>query len=215
MSSVPALKLFSTSICHPERRSPWRPQSKDLRLSLLKDFSRLLLPFNRIPSALILSLALLFLTACRTPQRDPRTVVFLIDSSPDQSRPPSGHRCAIRAHRRNPLRRPRRPRSQFPLHPRSPKAGTSPTPRPSSFISATACTFHDGRSLTSRDVAWTIDSMRNGTVISSKAQPTLSDRHHRRRRSAHRRLPPQTRRQFSADQSLHRSHGHPPRGQRP
>ena len=29
--------------------------------------------------------------------------------------------------------------------------------------------FHDGRPLTSRDVVWTIDSMRNGTVISPKA----------------------------------------------
>ncbi|MBV9074847.1 MAG: ABC transporter substrate-binding protein [Acidobacteria bacterium] len=48
----------------------------------------------------------------------------------------------------------------------------TPDPRTYVFHLHPGIRFHDGRPLTARDVKWTIDSMSNGTVISSKAATT-------------------------------------------
>jgi peptide/nickel transport system substrate-binding protein len=118
---------------------------------------------------LIHSLALLLLTCCRTTQRDPHTVVFLIDSSPASLDPRVGTDAqsehideilfdGLVARDRN-----------FHFTPALAESWDQPDPKTLIFHLRDGVHFHDGRALTSRDVAWTIDSMRNGTVISSKA----------------------------------------------
>ena len=145
------------AISHPERRSRQRPQSKDLQL------------FHRISLTLILSLVFAFPCGCRTTQRDPHTVVFLIDSSPASLDPRVGTDAqsehideiifdGLVARDRN-----------FHFTPALAETWNQPDPKTLIFHLRNGVHFHDGRTLTSRDVAWTIDSMRNGTVISSKA----------------------------------------------
>jgi peptide/nickel transport system substrate-binding protein len=114
-------------------------------------------------------LALLILTACRTTQRDSHTVVFLIDSSPASLDPRVGT-DAQSEHideiifdglvARDP---------NFHFTPALAESWDQPDPKTLIFHLRNDVHFHNGRALTSRDVAWTIDSMRNGTVISSKA----------------------------------------------
>jgi peptide/nickel transport system substrate-binding protein len=113
--------------------------------------------------------ALLLLAGCRGAQRDPRTIVFLIESSPANLDPRIGtdaqsqridallfdglvdHNAAF----------------QFtPALALSWELSDSLT---LVFHLRSGVHFHDGRTLTARDVKWTIDSMRNGTVISPKS----------------------------------------------
>ena len=136
---------------------------------LLTPLCRLLFPFHTKSSAVVLSLALLLLTSCRTNQRDPQTVVFLIDSSPASLDPRVGTDAqsehideilfdGLVARDRN-----------FHFTPALAQSWDQPDPKTLIFHLRDGLHFHDGRALTSRDVAWTINSMRNGTVISSKA----------------------------------------------
>jgi peptide/nickel transport system substrate-binding protein len=117
----------------------------------------------------MVSLALLFVTACRSPQRDPRTVVFLIDSSPANLDPRVGtdgqsehidelifDGLVARD-------------ADFHFTPALAKSWDQPDPTTLTFHLREHVLFHDGRTLTSSDVVWTINSMRNGTIISPKA----------------------------------------------
>ncbi len=121
------------------------------------------------PVAIIASLALLLIAACRSPQRDPRTVVFLIDSSPASLDPRIGTDGqsehidelifdGLVAHDAN-----------FHFTPALAQSWDQPDPKTLIFHLRDGIRFHDGRPLTSRDVVWTINSMRDGTVISPKA----------------------------------------------
>jgi len=112
---------------------------------------------------------LLLLTACRSAPRDPRTVVFLIDSSPASLDPRVGTDAqsehidelifdGLVARDRN-----------FHFTPALAASWDKPDPKTVIFHLRDGVHFHDGRPLTSRDVAWTIDSMRKSVVISSKA----------------------------------------------
>lgn len=60
----------------------------------------------------------------------------------------------------------------FNLHPWVAESWETPDPLTYIFHLRSGIRFHDGRPLTARDVKWTIDSMTNGTVISSKASTT-------------------------------------------
>ena len=149
--------------CHPERRSPWRPQSKDLRLLFAS------LPDHGCIIFLLSLLILVFVTGCRSAQRDPRTVVFLIESSPANLDPRVGT-DAQSQHidellfdglvARDP---------SFHFTPALAASWDQPDPRTLAFHLREGVLFHDGRPLTARDVVWTIDSMRKGAVISPKA----------------------------------------------
>ena len=109
------------------------------------------------------------LSGCRAPQRDPNTVVFDIESSPNSLDPRIGT-DAQSEHidellfdglvQRN---------AHFEFEPALAARWQQPDPKTLIFHLRPGVEFADGRPLTARDVAWTIDSMRNGTVISPKA----------------------------------------------
>ena len=113
--------------------------------------------------------ALLILTGCHIAPRDPQTVVFLIESSPANLDPRVG--IDAQSQRiygllfdglvtRN---------SSFQFSPGLAQSWNQPDPRTLIFHLRQGVRFHDGHLLTARDVAWTINSMRDGTVISPKA----------------------------------------------
>jgi peptide/nickel transport system substrate-binding protein len=118
---------------------------------------------------LLLVFLLLALTACNSNQRDPNTVVFLVDSSPANLDPRVGTDGqsehidelifdGLVARDRS-----------FHFIPALAERWEQPDPRTLIFHLRDGVHFHDGRPLTSRDVLWTINSMRDGTVISPKA----------------------------------------------
>ncbi|MFP5249475.1 MAG: ABC transporter substrate-binding protein, partial [Acidobacteriota bacterium] len=110
-----------------------------------------------------------FAAGCRGRQRDPDTVVFDIESSPNSLDPRVGT-DAQSEHidellfdglvQRN---------AQFQFVPALAASWQQPDPRTLIFHLREGVRFADGRPLTARDVAWTIDSMRSGVVLSPKA----------------------------------------------
>jgi peptide/nickel transport system substrate-binding protein len=118
---------------------------------------------------LVFLIAVLIFTGCHASPRDPNTVVFLIDSSPANLDPRVGtdgqsehidelifDGLVARD-------------SSFHFTPALAERWDQPDPRTLIFHLRDGVTFHDGRPLTSRDVVWTISSMRDGTVITPKA----------------------------------------------
>ncbi len=122
--------------------------------------------------ASFLGLVCLFLLAaqgCRSTRRDPGTVVFMLPSSPTNLDPrigtdePSEHIDELLfdglvAQDAN-----------FHFQPALAESWKQPDPRTLIFHLRDGVRFSDGQPLTARDVAWTMDSMRNGAVISPKA----------------------------------------------
>jgi peptide/nickel transport system substrate-binding protein len=120
--------------------------------------------------------ALMFLVGCRGTGRDPDTVVFLIESSPTNLDPRIGtdgqseridelmFDCLV-ARDKN-----------FNFRSALAERWEQPDPLTLVFHLRSGVRFHDGRPLTARDVKWTIDSMRNGAVISPKANAYASVR---------------------------------------
>lgn len=109
------------------------------------------------------------LTGCRSAQRDPNTVVFLIESSPANLDPRVGtdgqseHIDELLFDglvARDP---------SFHFTPAAAERWEQPDPLTIIFHLRGGIRFHDGRAMTARDVAWSIQSMRDGTVISPKA----------------------------------------------
>ncbi|MGB7549317.1 MAG: ABC transporter substrate-binding protein [Terracidiphilus sp.] len=120
--------------------------------------------------------ALLMLAGCHSAPRDPQTVVFLIESSPANLDPRVGTDGqsehidellfdGLVAHDAN-----------FHFTPALAESWEQPDPLTLVFHLRDGARFDDGRSLTARDVVWTINSMRNGTVISPKANSYASVR---------------------------------------
>lgn len=111
---------------------------------------------------------LLALIGCRSSPRDPQTVVFLIESSPANLDPRIGTDAqsqridellfdglvARDAH--------------FHFTPALAERWEQPNPLTLVFHLRAGVRFCDGRPMTARDVVWTINSMRNGTVITPK-----------------------------------------------
>ncbi|MGA8732088.1 MAG: ABC transporter substrate-binding protein, partial [Terracidiphilus sp.] len=118
--------------------------------------------------------ALLMLTGCRSAPRDLQTVVFLIESSPANLDPRIG--IDAQSQRIDELlfdglvtRN-----ASFQFSPALAESWEAPNPQTLIFHLRRDVRFHDGRPLTARDVAWTINSLRDGTVISPKANAYAS-----------------------------------------
>jgi peptide/nickel transport system substrate-binding protein len=140
-----------------------------MRQAQLKDLRFFFAKFAPARSLFAILIVLLLLTACRTSQRDPRTLVFLIDSSPANLDPRVGTDAqsehidelifdGLVSHD-----------ASFHFTPALAESWDQPDPRTLVFHLRSGVHFHDGRSLSARDVLWTINSMRDGTVISPKA----------------------------------------------
>jgi len=112
--------------------------------------------------------ALVLGTGCRSQQRDPNTVVFLIESSPANLDPRIGtdvqsehidelifDGLVARDH-------------SFHFTPALAESWDQPDPLTLIFHLRAGVRFQDGRPMTARDVAFSINSMRDGTVISPK-----------------------------------------------
>jgi len=119
-------------------------------------------------------LGLFFITSCRSPKTDKSTVVFLIESSPTSLDPRIGTDAqsehidellfdglVVRD-------------ANFRVAPGLAERWEQPDPLTLIFHLHTGVHFSDGRLLTSRDVLWTLNSMRNGTVITPKAASYVS-----------------------------------------
>jgi peptide/nickel transport system substrate-binding protein len=108
------------------------------------------------------------LSGCHSAQRDPRTVVFLVESSPTNLDPRVG--VDAQSQRIDELlfdgliaRE-----ASFHFTPALAESWEQPDPLTMVFHLRGGVRFSDGRALTARDVAWTINSMRTGAVISPK-----------------------------------------------
>jgi peptide/nickel transport system substrate-binding protein len=141
------------------------------RLVVQNTFSRGLkpCPFKVRGIAFLLLAALIALTGCHSAPRDPRTVVFLIESSPANLDPRIGTDGqsehidellfdGLVARDAN-----------FHFTPALAASWEQPDPLTLIFHLRPGVRFHDGRRLTARDVAWTVNSIRTNQVISPKA----------------------------------------------
>jgi peptide/nickel transport system substrate-binding protein len=117
---------------------------------------------------LLVLACLLALAGCRSTPRDLRTVVFLIESSPANLDPRIGT-DGQSEHIDELLFDGLVARdASFHFTPALAESWQQPDPLTLTFHLRPGVRFHDGRLLTSRDVQWTIDSMRTGQVISPK-----------------------------------------------
>jgi peptide/nickel transport system substrate-binding protein len=117
--------------------------------------------------------ALLALAGCHSVSSDPRTVVFLIESSPANLDPRIGT-DGQSEHIDELLFDGLVARdASFHFTPALAERWEQPNPLTLVFHLRSGVRFHDGRALTSRDVLWTINSMidsrRSGAVLSTKA----------------------------------------------
>jgi peptide/nickel transport system substrate-binding protein len=113
--------------------------------------------------------ALLSLTGCGGTHPSPQTVTMVIESSPTSLDPRIGvdsqseHICSLifdsLVHKN----------AHFNLDPWLATSWETPDPLTYRFHLRTDVHFHNGKPLTATDVKYTLDSMRNGTVITAKA----------------------------------------------
>jgi peptide/nickel transport system substrate-binding protein len=109
------------------------------------------------------------LDGCRTAQRDPKTVVFLIESSPTSLDPRVG--TDVQSEHIDELLFDGLVERDASFHftPALAERWEQTDPKTLVFHLRDGVKFHNGKALTSGDVKWTLESMRNGTVISVKA----------------------------------------------
>jgi peptide/nickel transport system substrate-binding protein len=117
----------------------------------------------------LLSAATLSLVACRAPTRPANTLIFLIESSPNnldlrQGTDAQSERVGELIY--DPLVRKDK---NFNLQPWLATNWDRPDPLTWIFHLRSNVRFHDGHPLTSADVAWSIRSLTNGTLITPKA----------------------------------------------
>jgi peptide/nickel transport system substrate-binding protein len=128
--------------------------------------------FNPRACGVLAIAALLILIGCHSATRDPHTLVFLIESSPANLDPRIGTDAqsqridallfdGLVAHD-----------ARFQFTPALAERWEQPDPLTLVFHLRSGVRFHDGRSLTARDVVWTIESMLNpggpGGVVTPK-----------------------------------------------
>lgn len=120
------------------------------------------------PMGLMILMSMLVVAGCGTRQRDPHTLVFLIESSPNSLDPRIGT-DGQSEHIDELLFDGLVARdAQFRFTPALASSWDQPDPKTLVFHLRRGVKFADGRPLTARDVLWTINSMRDGTVISPK-----------------------------------------------
>jgi peptide/nickel transport system substrate-binding protein len=118
---------------------------------------------------LLVLAALLLAVGCHSAQRDPNTVAFLIESSPANLDPRIGTDAQSQRidailfdglvdHDAN-----------FQFIPALATSWEQPNPLTYVFHLRSGVRFHDGRAMTAHDVVWTLNSIRNGSVISPRA----------------------------------------------
>ena len=118
----------------------------------------------------LLFLALVPLTGCRSQQRrEPGTVVFLIESSPASLDPRVGTDFASEHIDELLFDGLVERDASFHFTPALAASWDQPDARTLVFHLRDGVKFADGTALTARDVVWTIESMRNGVLISPKA----------------------------------------------
>ena len=126
------------------------------------------------PLATIALLATLLLTACHSNRPDPNTVVFLIETSPTNLDPRIGF-DEKSAHIDELLFDGLVLRDEnFRVAPALAQSWDQPDPLTVIFHLRPNVHFSDGRLLTSRDVLWTINSMRNGSLVTPKSNSYVS-----------------------------------------
>ena len=118
--------------------------------------------------------ALLSLTGCHSPRPDAHTVVFLIESSPANLDPRIGNDGQSERIDELLFDGLVARDAKFHFAPALAERWEQPDPLTLIFHLRAGVQFHDGHTLTSPDVAWTIDSMRNGAVVSPKANSYAS-----------------------------------------
>jgi peptide/nickel transport system substrate-binding protein len=116
----------------------------------------------------LLPITLLALTACSPPAKDPHILTFLIESSPNnldvrQGTDSQSERIGGLIY--DPLVR---KDAHFNLQPWLATSWQRPDPLTWVFHLRPGVHFHDGHSLTSADVAWSIRSMTNGAIVTAK-----------------------------------------------
>lgn len=136
-----------------------------------------LVPARFFHASAIFALAFVgVLAGCRSTARDPRTLVFLIESSPANLDPRVGTDGqsehidellfdGLVAHD-----------ASFRFTPALAERWEEPDPLTLIFHLREGVRFQDGRAMSARDVVWTIESMRAGIVISPKANAYASVR---------------------------------------
>ena len=114
----------------------------------------------------ILLVLLVIVSCAKTP--DPNTVVVLIESSPNSLDPRVG--VDAQSERIDELLFDSlvRKDEHFNLEPWVAERWETPDPQTYVFHIRHGIRFHDGRPLTARDVKWTLDSLRNGSLITPK-----------------------------------------------
>ncbi|HVZ84069.1 MAG TPA: ABC transporter substrate-binding protein [Terracidiphilus sp.] len=117
----------------------------------------------------LLALVALLLAGCHSVPRNPNTVVFLIESSPTNLDPRVGT-DGISEHIDELMFDGLVARdANFRFTPALAASWNQPDPLTYIFHLRPGIRFHNGRLLTAQDVVWTIDSMRDGTVITPKS----------------------------------------------
>jgi peptide/nickel transport system substrate-binding protein len=117
---------------------------------------------------------LVLLTGCRSGKRDPQTVVFLIESSPTNLDPRIGS-DGVSEHIDELIFDGLVEKDQnFHFTPALAESWELRDPVTLVFHLRRDVKFHDGRPMTARDVVWSINSMRDGTVVTAKGASFLS-----------------------------------------
>src|SRR6266850_1845941 len=125
--------------------------------------------YKRAAGLSLLATILIALSGCRGDAREAGTVTFLIESSPASLDPRIGTDAQAEhidellfdslVHKR----------ADFGLEPWIATSWETPDALTFVFHLRTDVKFHNGQPLTARDVKWTLDSVRDGTVITAKA----------------------------------------------
>ena len=115
------------------------------------------------------------MSGCRhSAQRDAHTVTVLIESSPTSLDPRVGVDAQSEHIDMLLFDALVRKDAHFRLQPDLAESWETPDPLTYIFHLRTDVRFHNGQPLTARDVVWTLESMRNGTVITPKASALAS-----------------------------------------
>jgi peptide/nickel transport system substrate-binding protein len=136
-------------------KAPKYPGLQPLQHGLLKCWLAALLP--------------LLITGCGSARRNPQTVTMLIESSPTSLDPRIGVDAQSEHIDSLIFDSLVRKNAHYEVEPWLATSWETPDPVTYRFHLRSDVHFHDGRPLTSADVKYTIDSMRNGTVITAKA----------------------------------------------